>query len=493
MMFGGLLSVESCKPRKKTTQSADNLRKDEFEAYFIDAVTHFNNANYGMSIKLFNKCVSINPIEAAPYYYISRIKFEEKSPIDEGLQFAMKAYNLAPSNKVYAQWYASKLKQAGKTDAAIEVLEKIIAINPKDEILVADLDVLYSKNGSTDKRIQLWSKLMENKGFSIKYASKLIELYKAKNDFEAAHNMYEQIQKAAPMKYKYLVDDGNLYLNEKKLNEAINKYNQALKINPNIWEINYMLYTYYTQQKDSAKALHYFNQGLNDPSATFQSKAVLISEIKTKSQSDSTMKPFLMVIGNALRDLYSASADANKITGYCFEYNGKLNEALKYYHLSVNITPSFDAFAGWIRTSEKIYGAAATLHLVDSALEYYPNHPEFYITGAEIAIRANQFKKAIELAESGQSFTIIQDQKAQLIYLHIQALLLSGDIKNAREVCESQMTIIGDNPLLLESMGDVYFAMKNKTEALVYWKKALDKGGDNVRLNRKLNDEIQNK
>lgn len=494
LMFGGALTLDSCKPRKKIQnnhQEADAVA--DFEAYFIDAVTHFNTTNYAMALKLFNKCVSLNPNEAAPYYYISRIKFEEKNPFEEGLQFAMKAYNLAPDNKVYAQWYASKLKLSGNVEAAVKVLESCLQSNPKDEQIVNDLDNLYAKLGDTGKRIQLWSNLIQSKGFSLKYAVRLIELYKAKNDFASAHLVYEQIQKAAPNKYQYWVEDGNLYLSENKLNQAFEKYEQALKLNPNNWEINRKLFDRYYKLNDSANALKYLRQGMNDPMTSFENKALLISEIKSKSNSDSSMKPYLMVIGEALKNIYTNSADAFKTSGFCFEYLGDYKTALNCYSSAVQIQPAFIAYDGLIRTSEKLFGPKAALSYVDSALEYYPNSPELYITGAEIALRANNFKKALEYAENGQSFTTLSDLKSQLVALQMKALIGLGQPDKALKLGEESLTIIGEQPVLLECIGDVFSLLNKKNEALNYWKKALEKGGNSSILQKKISEGTVNK
>lgn len=486
LVFGAVL--ESCHLKKKIQKPTESQSNEDFDSYFIDAVTHFNTTNYATALKLFNKCAAIKPEEASTYYYISRIKFEEQFNSEEGLQFAMKANRLAPKNVAYAQWYANKLKQFSQIDKAIEVLEICLSSNPKDEPLVNDLDALYARKGQTEKRIKLWNGLIETKGFSIKYALKLVELHRLNKDFASAHKVYEQIEAAAPKKYHYYVDDGNLYLNEGKKSEAFAKFDKALSINPNIWEVNQSLFKLYYQEKDTAKALKYLRQGLNDPTVSFQAKAYQITEITTRSQTDSSQKPYMEVVADALYKVYPGSADACKVSAYCYEYLGRYPQALRAYKTASALKSNYDAYKGLIRLQEKIYGPAVALPYVDSALEVYPTTPELYKSGADLAIKSGQYKKALEYAETGLSFAVFPEQKAELLALQAKAQLLNGQTQTAKTTCGNALTIYPDNPQLLECMGDILSNMGKAEEAKDYWKKALEKGGDANILNKKIRE-----
>ncbi|MCC6818211.1 MAG: hypothetical protein IT245_04925 [Bacteroidia bacterium] len=223
LMLGGVVVIDSCKP-KKMADKPISKSESSFDNYFIDAVTHFNNSNFETALKLFNKCIEINPSEASTYYYISKINFNDAAFSEIGLQYASKAYNLAPNNPEFAMWYSRNLKIFNNLDKAIEVLENSLKSNPKDDLLINELDALYAKKSLSDKRIILWKGAMIANGFKIKYAEKLAFLYKNNNDFAAAHTIYEQIQNAAPRKFQYLVDDGNLYLLEGNSKKAFEKF-----------------------------------------------------------------------------------------------------------------------------------------------------------------------------------------------------------------------------------------------------------------------------
>lgn len=488
-LLGGLVILESCGSRKKTQKTQSSSSESEnFDSYFIDAMSYFNTTNYDMANKLFTKCTEIRPNEASPYYYLSKIKYENTDLSSEGLQYAMRAVNLAPENPEYSIWCASKLRAVNNIDEAIRILEHCSSSNPKDEVLANELDALYARKFLVDKRITLWNTMMEKKGFTIKNASRLIELHKMNKDYASAHKLYAQIQKAAPLKYKYMVDEGNLYLQEGDEQKAFEKYNQALSINPNIWELNRHLFKHYFDKKDSSNALKYLKLGMSDPQTPFQAKANSISMVKALSVADSSMKPYLNIIGQALFDLYPSSDQAMNIAGYCFEYNTRYNLACESYLKSVQTNPSYEAYCGLIRSTEKYLGANKTLPYVDSALELYPNTIDLYIQGYELALKCKYYPLATEYANRGLSFAITPEMKAKFISMQANGLLQSGQLPEALKICENGLAIYPDNSMLLEIMGDILFKSGKNAEAAAYWKKALEKGGDSNELTKKIRE-----
>lgn len=495
ILFGGILLFSTgCKPRKNIVNDAGAAStSNAFDDYFIDAITHYNNANYVMSLKLLDKCMKLKPEQAAPYYYASKIKIQEDYKSAQGLQYASKAYDLANSNLEYARWYAYLLKLFNKIDEAISVLENNLKLNPGNENIVVELDKLYSRNSLIDKQISLWQNLMKDKGFSLKYANRLVALYKSDKDFAAAHKIYEQIESAAPKKYQYIVENGKLYLDEGLSAQAFECFERALKVNPNIWEVNNSLFNYYFEKNDSSKALQFLSQGLSDPRTSYQIKHPTIVKIKLQAENDSNMAIYLRVVGNVIKKLYQDDAQATSMGAYCFEYLKEYSDALALYRRTIQYNSNYTAYLGLIRLEQKANGPSAALNAVDSAIELYPNVSDLYAIGSDIAFNDKRYQQSIEYAQNGLRYSIEQSGKVRLYTCMINAYLGSGDFAKALESVNSAIKLMPDNPLLIELLGDVRLRSGALKEAEEAWRKAIDMGGDKDKLNKKIREINENK
>lgn len=489
LIIGGILLVSSCKP-KKNAQATIGSQQGEisFDDYFIDATTHFNNSNYPMALKLYNKCLDLKPNEASVYYQLSRI-YNTDNNIEKSLQFALKANQLDASNPYYAMWYGRLLRNINNVDEAINVLETCRKLNPKDEYVVKDLDAVYALQSATDKRIAIWKDLIQAKGFKLSYNIKLIELYKQKKDFNSAHLQYDEIKKAAPGKAQYFIEDGNLYLeNGDKTNAFIN-FEKALSINPNNWLLNQTLFKHYQSEKNTSMAVKYLLTGLNDPYTRFETKAVLAAEINKNLATDSSLKPYTLLIADAFAEQYSDNANALNTAAAFYEINKQFLKADISYTKCINLMPNtYDAWLGAIRCHQTLYGAQKTLLLIDSALEYFPNTAALYTLAATNASQLKNWNSVINYTSSGLSFALLSMDIQNLTYYKAKAEFFKNDFKTALQTLNSGNFNEDSEGRYFDLLGDVYFKLNQTDQALIQWKKALDKGATNNMLTKKISD-----
>lgn len=489
LICGGILLASSCKPKKSALSPAAVQQGEiSFDEYFIDANTHFNNNNYEMALKLYNRCIDLKPNEASVYYQISRIYNTENS-IEKSLQFALKANQLDASNPYYAMWYARLLRHVNNTSEAVNVLETCRKLNPKDEFLVKDLDAVYALQSATDKRITIWKELIDAKGFKLNYNLKLIELYKQKKDFNSAHLQYDEIKKAAPGKAQYYIEDGNLYLeNGDKTNAFIN-FEKALSINPNNWQLNQSLYKHYTSEKNSNLAVKYLSAGMKDPYTRFETKAVLAAEINKNLLSDSSLQKHALICADAFFELYPDNANALNTAASFYEINKQYINADFGYSRCINLMPNtYDAWLGAIRCHQSIYGAQKTLLLIDSALEYFPNTASLYTMGATNAAAIKNWNSVSNYASSGLSFALLNTDIQNLTYYKAKAEFHKNDFKTAMQTLNSGNFNDDSDGRYFDLLGDIYFKLNQIEQALIQWKKALAKGAVNNLLTKKISD-----
>lgn len=486
-----MVSIGACKPKKIASSpiSGESASSDDaFENFYIDACTHFNNANYPVALKLFKKCAELKPQEASVYYQISRINYMEKNE-NEGLQNAMKANRLAPENSYYAQWYSRQLKLINNLEDAQKVLEVNLNLNPGDELITKDLDALYALQMFTDKRIDLWNNLIKSKGFKITYAEKLIGLYKLKKDYVSAHATYDEIKKAAPAKFKYYVEDGDLYLLNNDESNAFKNYEKALTLNPNIWNLNISLYRYYHKQKEYKTARTYIIQGFSDPYTAFDSKALVCAEINREYANDTAYSIYLLPIANSIASMYVNNSHAQLTAARFYELGKKPGDSYQCYSNSFNLLPNtYEAWIGAIRVGKSIRKPDDLGLLIDSALEYFPTTSELYFLAASNANSSGKWNNSIAYSNSGMSFVIEDTMKMKLLTEQGRSEFGLKNYDKAIKRYESAIAINISYPLLFECMGDALYMTGKHQDAINYWKKASDSGSNSQVLMKKIKE-----
>ncbi|MCC6818210.1 MAG: hypothetical protein IT245_04920 [Bacteroidia bacterium] len=223
-----------------------------------------------------------------------------------------------------------------------------------------------------------------------------------------------------------------------------------------------------------------------DPRTAFQTKAISISEIKTHSINDSSMAPYMLVIAQSIKSLYSNFEPATTVGAACFEYSGYFSEALELYKKSIALKPNYENYVGIIRMQDYVNGPKEALMYADTALELYPNVGELYALASKIALKGMLYAQAIRYASNGISFSADPNTKILLLNSMIKSYLFEGDLSSAKRECDKALESFPNNPILLESMGDISAAKGNKNEAITFWKKALDNGGNTEILNNKI-------
>ncbi len=485
-----LMVMEGCKPRKSNAHAEANQAAEasnQFGHYFIDACTHYNNGNYDAALKLFIKCRDLKPGEASVYYELSRV-YEKNEDKNLALQNAMKAFELAPANKYYALWYASKLRQNSQYDQAISVLHSVLPANSKDEPLIRELDLLYGLKGDTPRRISLWKNYQEATSYKLSTSLKLIELYKAQKDYAAAHKVYDDIKRASPGKFQYYIDDANLYLEHNDEANANLNFEKAVAINPNNWKVNYALYNSY-RKKDKVKAGRYLGMAFADVNTSFESKINACVELKNESKTDTGMRYFTTIAANELVKLYPENANALITAAKFYEENENYRLAFDRYQAVYKLNPNmYDAWTGAIACAEKLDLAGDMASISEQALEYYPNVASLYLSAARAYNMKKEYRKAADHCTSGKSFALDNDTKCQLLTEEAFALFKLQDYNGAEKACLEAMAINKEEKQLYDIMGNVKYFLRQVDEAVKNWEKARDLGLKNPVIDRKISE-----
>jgi tetratricopeptide (TPR) repeat protein len=490
----GVTLFFSCGPKKQvqtTNAEGDVLREsvEEFNSYFIDANTHFNNRNYETALKLFNKCIELKPNEAASYYQISRIYLQQKK-LNEATLNAAKAVEFGPNNIYYSIWYAQLLRKSSKYREAIVVLENTYKSNKTDEVLVMSMDTAYIITDQINSAIDVWKNLIDNKGFQIRYGLRLISLYIYNSKFDEAHQVYNQIKQAAPKKHQYYIEDGNLYLKEKKEAEAMKNFETAIQLNPNNWDLNIALFNFNYKNKNYIKAKENLLLAFEDINTSFDKKTSFCSELIANFTTDSNYRAYVVISADQMLKYYIKNANALDITARMFEISKMNKKAYLVYLKACDLDPNkYEAWLGAINNSIEYQSIDTLVKTVDKALEYFPFTSGLYLKAAQYANRLNNWKTAEKYASRGINYAADDSTK---LNFYLQLGLSEFKLKNFQksiDYLENALKISNNNMLVLEHLGDALALNNDINKALIYWEKSKSVGNNSSQLMKKISEK----
>lgn len=493
LLFGVTLFF-SCGPKKQiqsTNAEGDITREtvEEFNTYFIDANTHFINRDFETALRLFNKCIEINPNEAAPHYQISRILVAQKKLNDASIH-AAKAVELGPANIYYSLWYAQLLRKNSKYQEAIQVLENTYDKNKSDEVLAMSMDTAYIITDQVNSAINVWKNLIENKGFQIRYGLRLISLYVYTSQFEEAHQVYNQIKQAAPKKHQYYIEDGNLYLKEKNEAEAMKNFEAAIELNPNNWDLNIALFNFNFKNKNYFKAKDYLLLAFEDINTNFNSKIVFCSELITKYASDSNYRAFVVISADQMLKYYIKNANALDITARMFELSKMNKKAYLIYLKACDLDPNkYESWLGAIDNSIDYQSIDTLTQTVDKALEYFPFTSGLYLKAAQLSNQLKEWKTAEKYASRGLKYAIDDTIKLHFFLQLGKSEFKLNNLSKSYEYLDNAMKISSNNIHVLECLGDVLANMNEIDKAIGFWEKSKSLGNKNPILIKKISEK----
>lgn len=489
----GFLVLVSCGVRNKT-QPSKNPDGTEINAlsadqYFIDACIHFNNANYNLALKMFQKCISLNPRSAAVNYYLSRtwVSLENRT---EGLRFASEAWNLSPENIYYAGWYSRLLTAAGNPAEAVRVAEKTYEKIPEQAEMVKLLDTLYANaGGMNDKRISLWQDFRKKEGDKIYILQNLASLYVASMDFEKAHQTYSRIKELSPYKQQAYILDGQLYLKEKNMERALENFEKALKTGNERFQIHTILFRLYAGKGEHKKASEHLYNALFEGNTGMLSRLNFCSEITEEMKSDTAFAVHATETADILPEAFPGNDKAMLYAGRLYDLKGKNDQALQAFRQAVMLGPgSFENQMEILRHCKKTGMFQEQLNYAKAAMEYFPGISVFYLNAAEASNGLRNYGDAEKYCNEGFSFVFERSDSIGFLYELGKSYFGQEQYQRALSVCNLGLAADALNPLLLELSGDAASKLGNRELALQQWKKARDNGSDSKTLNKKISD-----
>jgi len=570
-LFGtiSLIAVFSCKITKpvsstnsvKVSNDTTEVKlseegRKEFEYLYIEGLKQKTLGNTDDAIKVFSRCLEIDPRSSATLYEMANIHIS-KGDFQSSMFLLEKAILINPNNQYYhlslvKVYQQNKLFE--KAASEYETLSSLVPDNPDFPFYQAALLVMAGKN---DQALILYDHLEQKLGISEPVAVGKQQIYLQLGNKAAAYGEIEKLIQANPAVAKYYGLLADMYLGDKIREKALENYEKILKLDPNDGFVHLSIANYYLEGNDSIKAFEHVKLAFRNSSLEFETKAQMylllikpgVSKISDKLQFE------------LLHILIDAHIDDERPRALMVDYfqaKKQMEEARKQIRLVLDMKK--DNYQYWERLlliNNDLMDWSSMVADCKKALEYFPGQPliyilksvallqqkkysellsvidtglvkvnsdpkilsQFYTYRAEAYYNLKRFEEAFDvfdkvveldpenymamnnyayyLSLKGERLGVAEKLSAKVIqanpdnatYLDTYAwvFFMKREYQLAKFYMETALSkATEDSAVLIEHYGDILFYLNEKENALLQWKKSLEKGNPSKILKQKI-------
>ncbi len=381
---------------------------DKFQDYFYESLKQKGIENYDRAITALEYCLKLKPNDAVVYSEMGKNYFGLKN-YEQSYSSYEKAAQIDPKNKWYWAGMYEVNYQTKNYNQAIITVNKLIEFNDsyKD-----DLVSLYMYTQQFDKALVLINELNEKVGKSDRrelYKAQILSQGKFKNT--EIDNLIAQI-KLNPKEESNYVALIKLYSENNEIQKAAEITKKLETEIPGSDWAKVELFKYYLDKNEAPKAINAMNVVLASTQIDSKIKHRVLNEFLNFVNKNPQYSPDL----EKAIAYFDKDPDVNvgKEIGKYYHSKKQWDKAISYYELSLknNSAPDIETDMLLLQAYVETKQFEIVAKKAASLLEIYPTQPQFYYFLGLANNQLKQFKKAIEMLETGIDY-VVDDTKLE--------------------------------------------------------------------------------
>jgi len=487
------------------------------------------------------------------YFAIANINLKT-GKLQDALLEINNALKLSPDNNEYKTLKANIYYGTGKVDIAAGIYEEILSKEPENIFVLYSLARSYQELKNQDKAVIVYEQLTDIYGFDADVLKRMFDIYFSKQNYEKCAETLSYMLKLDPYNSSLMFDLASMYTKLGREDDAKGIFERLASLNPTDKQIQAEIVKIYFKKNEIEKGFEEFARVIGKNNLTFNEKSQLgelyfnmisqdpktadvveyIFKYLNQSNPDNWIPYYYLGqldILNKKNDdaadkfvrgaVYAdTSADAYVQIGYAlftlerydlakpvlenglthasddFRINytyalvlqrtGNLPLSIKYYEKAAELNPnelSIISSLALAYNSNKQYRESNEAY--EKALKIDPDNALILNNYAyNLSTRGENLNKALDMVRKA-----VNKEPGNSSYLDTMGWIyyMMKDYKSAKEYIERAVSVNGSNAVILEHLGDIHYALKDSQKALYFWKKALEINRNNTQLEEKIN------
>jgi tetratricopeptide (TPR) repeat protein len=428
LIFIFLFTVLQCNTASLWAQNMPEdvaLEKDDFEDSFYESLKQKGIENYDKAIIELEKCLKIQPNNATIYFELGKNYFEEKE-YKKAYESFEKATKIDPNNRWFWAGMYDVCYEKKEFEKAIPIVLKLIEFKKEYK---EELVSLYMNTDQYDKALELINELNDQVG-----KLEIREIYKAqilqdpKYHSSERINLLEQIKRNPKEESNYIA---LIFLyNKNNQEELAQQIAKKLEFEiPNSDWAKVSLFKLYLKNNDGENAVKAMNFVLGSLKIDQKIKHRIFNEfllfIKDKPQFDSELEKAVSYFDT------DKSVEVAKELGKFYHNKKNWEKAIRFYEIQLKKIP--DELETALLLFE-CYTEKGDFDVIEKKgetfIQIYPTQPQFYYYLGLALNQKEDFKKSKDILESGLDFVIDNPQLELNFNIQLgEAFNGLGDIK----------------------------------------------------------------
>ncbi len=430
--------------------------------------------------------------EVAAAYELSKL-YLEKDQTAQAQTYAKMASDSDPKNEWYVIQYADILAINEDHLSAAKIYEQFTSVQPKNEFHYLKASFHYLKADKAKEAIKVLDLLEKNIGVTESIAQRKFEIYDVIGKEKEALKELERLSERYPNETRYLHNIAGYLRTIGRDGEANKIMEKILELDPN--DETAILFANSSGKNKDANYLRSLVPVIQDQRIDLDKKIIeIIPYLQEFAETgNQELGQSLLDINLIMDENYPNNAKVKSILGDIYFYKENLDQAINNYKASVDIDKSIWTVWSQLLLALNIKQDYTMMEKVSNdAIDVYPNQAlAYYYYALAMLENGDTGEAEISIREA----TMIGGQNAKLMreinLLYSRLKYFEKDYSAALEYLNKSLTDEEKaNSRFLEHMGDIQYAMKEKDKAVSSWKKALKAGGNEVRLKKKIEGDV---
>lgn len=381
------------------------LEKDDFEDAFFESLKQKGIENYDKAIIELEKCLKIQPNNATIYFELGKNYFEEKE-YKKAYESYEKATKLDPNNRWFWAGMYDVCYETKEFERAIPIVLKLIEFKKEYK---EELVSLYMNTNQFDAALELINELNDQVGkleMRNIYKAQILEDPKYRSSERV--NLLDQIKKNPKEESNYVA---LIFLyNKENQEELAHEIAKKLELEiPNSDWAKVSLFKLYLKNNDGENAVKAMNFVLGSLKIDQKIKHRMLNEfllfIKDKPQYDSDLEKAVSYFDT------DKSVEVAKELGKFYHSKKNWEKAIRFYEMQLKKIPDELETALLLFECYTEKGDFDVIEKkVETFVQIYPTQPQFYYFQGLAFNQKGAFKKAKDILESGLDFVIDNPQ-----------------------------------------------------------------------------------
>lgn len=463
-----------------------SIKYDSTELDYYDLLADiFIQANEVDSAAIvLGKIINIDSTSVNTYYRLARI-YEDSKPLK-----AIEIYeNL--TNLIGPDWnvliHISELyEKLGFKEEAASSLQKLLAIDPSNLALQKTVIDFYQRVGKYDEALDMLDDIVELMPDDLETREKIAQTYILMNDWEAAANEYGFIlkQKDVPLDIKVrigasyfakAITDSSILPLAKNLFESIDK-------DTSDWEVKLYLGAIAISQREDSVAIEHFKYVIENARWNGEAWVRLGGLYFDNRKYEEAEK----IMSEAI-DLFPNDFAVNLILGLSLAQQGKNFEAKDYLKKATELNPAdVNALSAYGFSLSQLNENEDAVIYLKRALAIDPNNVNLL---GQLGLILNNLQNLTESDSIYEKALKIDSLNALVNNNYAYSLSERGlQLERALQMVKISIEADSLNSSYLDTIGWIYYMMKNYEPARIYIEKAIEVGGENSVMLEHLGD-----